>query len=653
MARGLARRAAICLSTLSGLLSPAHAAQDVDGSHVAVLDNDTAPIDVPSTFYTSLHACPAACNPKADIPPWTIYTSVERLDVCNATMLLDFNVHNPIDDPDTVTKISACTMGAAPVRRRVDARGPACPSSANAAQSQVTMQLGREGNAANSSKAAALQDAFGRLETFLGNGATCDQTIFFAYAQGVAVGVYAGPAFDKSTLTTTFKAIEDRVTQSLPASAVFQLCGDGRNANHVLGVALDTSGQLDYVQKAVSSWTNAECVGDLKSSAGVPVTVLEADADINLAADNSTFADNPTASNTTLSAAAPVHLEARADCKTRTVVAGDSCGSLAKGCGISAADFTKYNPDKNLCSTLAVGQRVCCSAGTLPDITPKPNSDGTCAAYLVKAGDSCSTVAAANGLKNDLIEKYNNGTNGTWGWVGCGNIMTGMNICLSTGKPPMPAPVANAICGPTVPKTTKPTNGTNLADLNPCPLNACCNIWGQCGISGEFCVEKRGPSGNPGTAPPGVNGCVSSCGTDIKNKDAAPGSFGRVGYYESWNLDRPCLNLLAKDANTDGSYTHMHWAFVPIDSSFKPALNDSYKQWADFKALNTKRIASFGGWGYSTDPATYNALRSAMSAANRATFAANIAKFVSDEGLDGVDIDWEYPGVSLLFFVPV
>lgn len=27
--------------------------------------------------------------------------------------------------------------------------------------------------------------------------------------------------------------------------------------------------------------------------------------------------------------------------------------------------------------------------------------------------------------------------------------------------------------------------------------------------------------------------------------------------------------------------------------------------------------------------------------ANRQTFANNIAKFVQDEGLDGVDIDWE------------
>lgn len=34
--------------------------------------------------------------------------------------------------------------------------------------------------------------------------------------------------------------------------------------------------------------------------------------------------------------------------------------------------------------------------------------------------------------------------------------------------------------------TQKPTNGTKLADLNPCPLNVCCNIWGQCGYVPVF-----------------------------------------------------------------------------------------------------------------------------------------------------------------------
>lgn len=40
----------------------------------------------------------------------------------------------------------------------------------------------------------------------------------------------------------------------------------------------------------------------------------------------------------------------------------------------------------------------------------------------------------------------------------------------------MPNSVANAICGPQVPGTEAPTDGQDLASLNPCPLNACCDI---------------------------------------------------------------------------------------------------------------------------------------------------------------------------------
>jgi len=114
------------------------------------------------------------------------------------------------------------------------------------------------------------------------------------------------------------------------------------------------------------------------------------------------------------------------------------------------------------------------------------------------SGNTCASLAATWGLTVDDIEDFNKGANGTWGWNGCKNLMAGMNMCLSTGKPPMPAPVWNAICGPTVPRNDSDPipDGVNLADLNPCPLNVCCNIWGQCGMTDDFCLEKRGETGD-------------------------------------------------------------------------------------------------------------------------------------------------------------
>jgi GH18 family chitinase len=60
---------------------------------------------------------------------------------------------------------------------------------------------------------------------------------------------------------------------------------------------------------------------------------------------------------------------------------------------------------------------------------------------------------------------------------------------------------------------------------------------------------------------------------------------------------------------------------------------------------------SFAGWTMSTDPATYTIFRNAVSsAANRQTFASNLVTFVKKYGLDGVDIDWEYPGEQVASF---
>ncbi|KAM3514158.1 hypothetical protein MY11210_002149 [Beauveria gryllotalpidicola] len=126
---------------------------------------------------------------------------------------------------------------------------------------------------------------------------------------------------------------------------------------------------------------------------------------------------------------------------------------------------------------------------------------------------------------------------------------------------------------------------------------------GQCGTTGEFCTPSKSPTRAPGTAAPGENGCISNYGTD----------------------DRPCLRIAADQINAS-KYTHAHFSFAVLTDDLSIS------------------IISIGGWAFSIDHATYKIFRSAFrSEVNRGKLIDNVVKFLTDNDLDGVDWDWEYP----------
>lgn len=134
---------------------------------------------------------------------------------------------------------------------------------------------------------------------------------------------------------------------------------------------------------------------------------------------------------------------------------------------------------------------------------------------------------------------------------------------------------------------------------------------------------------------------------------APPEEYLRIGYFEGYNLGRACLNMDAGQIDTE-KYTHIHFGFGTLTLDFNVKVGDALSQYEfeQFKQLTgVKRILSIGGWDFSTSPDTYTTFREGVKSANRMTMAENIANFVEEHDLDGVDIDWEYPGVCTFSFL--
>ena len=270
------------------------------------------------------------------------------------------------------------------------------------------------------------------------------------------------------------------------------------------------------------------------------------------ATSTSTKADSTTASPPTIRRGDANTLQALTECEPVQADFGTGCPELAVMCGVSPTDFEKFNPDLE-CDKVKPKQWVCCSAGTLPDMRPKPDADGQCASYTVQDDDNYENLAVEYGLTRKELEGFNKKT---WGFSSCEPLFSKAIICLSEGTPPFPAVIDNALCGPQKPGSKPPTDGSDIADLNPCPLNACCDIWGQCGVNRDFCIDTN--TDPPGTAKNGTYGCISNCGVEIV-KGTGSGAI-KLAYFQGYGMGRKCLYQDALQIDTS-KYTYLYFGF--------------------------------------------------------------------------------------------
>ncbi|KAI0440064.1 glycoside hydrolase superfamily [Xylaria telfairii] len=615
--------------------------------------------------------CPRSCSTNPSQADWTSYYSVDRLAVCGEPIMLTFATFYDLNDMDTLVKLRTCTTGDAEttinalaedtnansrtmsgassdnaeaykgrIARRYDAADPespppvcqeAVPVNATAESIIWSQSHGRR----SAGEAGSHDDIITSLrstQTFLKDALNCEESIIYGYTRGTVVGVYVGPKIQNRGIASGLvqKTIDNLAaatskSNGAPTRQVTQVCGGGRNSDHVVGIVVDPFGDVAWAQKALRSWSEAKCVSE-PASPGV--------ADVA-----SRGVEIPTIVKKVESRSG--RLSSRAACHSLQAAYGDTLESLASSCQVSVHDFIRYN-DLSVDSdwTPTPYQWLCCSSG--PGVAARaqgPRPDGTCATYIVQNQDSCSAIAMKEGIRQGDLYAFNQET---YGWGGCNSLYPGMRICVSSGTPRLPAPNKDAVCGPTKPGTQSPEGDEKIEDLSPCPIKACCNIWGNCGVDIDFCVPTESETGNPGTAEPNTNGCVQNCGLELVT-GSAPAEFIKVGYFEAWNGDRDCLHMSPK--NIPSSYTHIHYAFADITTDYQVSLGDYADVFEEFKALKgRKRIVAFGGWAFSTEPATYLYFRQGTKSENRDKFASAVVDFVVSEGLDGVDFDWEYPG---------
>lgn len=115
-----------------------------------------------------------------------------------------------------------------------------------------------------------------------------------------------------------------------------------------------------------------------------------------------------------------------------------------------------------------------------------------------------------------------------------------------------------------------------------------------------------------------------------------PNNFKSVGYMPSW---AGSVNSIQYN-----KVTHINYSFAlpngngtlqPVDNTAK------LSQLVSLAHANNVRVSiAVGGWNNGNDSG-FETL--AANASSRTTFVNSLVSFVNQYGLDGVDIDWEYP----------
>lgn len=280
----------------------------------------------PSVVNLAASSCPASCDDSGLNPNnWTVYHHVNRLSRCDKTLILNFALYNPLDDPRTHSTIRSCAADFAPSTTSSTSDAPSPPGHG---QTQVQEPLQIASN--KSSTIGSIDDftaASQQISSFLAQQRSTNETIAFAYSGSVAVGIFAGSKIQSQGILATVlqKFISEVESSGFSESVLVQLCANStRSSRYGLGIIANANADVGYVQSAVATWASGGCVTTYDNE--------DVWQNVTLTVPSWT---NYTSSNTThVAKQAARALSPRSDCSTITVASGDSC-KYSKSPGIT------------------------------------------------------------------------------------------------------------------------------------------------------------------------------------------------------------------------------------------------------------------------------------------------------------------------------
>jgi chitinase len=217
-----------------------------------------------------------------------------------------------------------------------------------------------------------------------------------------------------------------------------------------------------------------------------------------------------------------------------------------------------------------------------------------------------------------------------------GNISKSSNIAVIKTNPSVttatPTPMPTATPAPTATPTPMPT-ATPAPTTTPTPMPTATP------------APTTTPIPMPTATPvPTATPTPQPTATPVPTATPTPAAPAQkvIGYYAAW----AAYSGFTPDKIDVSKLTHINYAFANIGSDYKITLGYPDVDPANLIKLaalkrsnpNLKLLIAVGGWSWSARFSD-----AALTDASRTVFADSCVDFIVKYGMDGVDIDWEYP----------